>query len=453
VLFILTLPATAFAAGPYVGDIDAVAIGQGGAYIASPDSLSAFWYNPAALAGQQGLRLQLEGGFAFSDTSFARAPNPDGTQFLPVTSNQAQAAIFAGVTYDFGIPDLAIGAAFWSPQSNHIVYPDLGAQRYQSIYGGNYVFFMHIAAAYRIFKIVSLGATFGNTYFSTEQKLAVAAAIPGTDPEDTSFMVPLDIKVEDPFTITSNFGLRVEPLRWLAIGASVTPAYQINASGTIALTVPPALNGLTVNGNKISLQVTMPTIVRAGVRFHPLERLALEAAFVCETWSNFKTVTLQPNITVNYPPLGVSNQPIPTLKLPRNYKDTYSVRLGGEMKVLPFLVARLGFNVETSATSTAYYDVSTPDALKYMGSAGLSAHIWKFWIDVAYAHIFSGAVQITDSRQALTNLAPVQNAPTAIVGNGTANFSYDILHFGLRANFFDAPKLASASEPSTTPAP
>ena len=451
-LVIVILPTTAFAAGDYVGDVDAIAIGQGGAYIASPDSVSAFWYNPAALAGQKGLRLQVEGGYAISNTSFARAPNPDGTDFLPVSANGAQVAAFIGATYDFGIPDLAVGVAFWSPQSNHIVYPETGAQRYQSISAGNIVLHMHVAAAYRLFKMVSLGVTFGNTYFSTDQKLAVSAA-PGGDPESPAFLIPLDVKVEDPFTITSNFGVRLEPTHWLAIGASVSPTYQIGAEGTLGLSVPPALNGLTTNGNKISLKLNIPTIVRAGIRVRPIPRLALEAAFVYEGWSSLKIITLTPQVSISYPPLNVNNAPVPQITLPRNFRDAYSVRLGGELKILPFLTGRLGFNVETSATTSRYYDISTPDGLKLMASGGVSVHVWKFWIDAAYAHIFSSPVTITDSKVSLTNLAPVPGAPTAIVGNGKAEFSYDLIHLGLRANFFDEPKLASASEPSTTPVP
>lgn len=452
-LAVSLLPHRAFAAGDYVGDVDAIAIGQGGAYIASPDSVSAFWYNPAALAGQRGLRLQIEGGYAISNTSFARAPNPsDGTTFDPVSATGAQVAAFIGVTYDFGIPDLAVGAAFWSPQSNHIVYPELGAQRYQSISSGNVVLHMHLAAAYRLFHIVSLGVTFGNTYFSTDQKLSVSAS-PGGNPEDPAFLIPLDVKVEDAFTITSNFGVRVEPTKWLAVGASVSPTYQVSADGTLGLTIPPALSGLTTSGNKISLQLNIPTIARFGVRVRPIERLALEAAFVYEGWSSFQTVTLTPHVNISYPLLNVNNVPVPQIKLPRNYKDAYSVRLGGEMKILPFLTGRLGVNVETSATQPQYYDVSTPDGLKFMASAGVSVRVWKFWIDAAYAHIFSPTVNVTNSKVALTNLAPVQGAPTAIVGNGKNDFSYDLIHLGVRANFFDEPKLASASEPSTTPAP
>ncbi len=209
----MILSQRAFAAGPYLGDVNAVGMGQAGAYIASPTTLAAFWYNPAALAGQGGLRLELEGGLHLTPVSYQRDRNPDTDRAYPGVTNLSplKPAAFGALTYDFGIDGLAIGFAVYSPTAGNYAYSETGPQRYQAISADNAALHIHLGAAYRIFKWLSLGLTFGNTYFSTTQRVAVSAALAG-DPEDPEFSVPFTIAVSDPFTITSNFGVSVMPL-------------------------------------------------------------------------------------------------------------------------------------------------------------------------------------------------------------------------------------------------
>ncbi len=453
---VMVLSSSAFAAGPYISDVDAVGLGQAGADIASPNTLSAFWYNPAALAGQRGLRLQLEGGLSLTQSSYTRAGDASAASYAPVTNHDPLwPAVFAGVSYDFGIPDLAVGAAVWSPSSNHIAYPDTGPQQFLFRSAENTLLFFHLAVAYRLFKVVSLGATFGTAYFGTKQSLTVSAA-PFGNPENPDFAIPLSINVTDPFTITENFGVRVEPLHWLAIGASIMPPYDIDAQGTLTAQIPAtleALSGLQLQGNKVELKIHQPVIVRAGIRFLPIERLALEGAFVYEGWSRFNQVTILPTITLSAPAINLT-APVPVLNLPRNYQDTYSARVGGELHALSFLTVRAGVNMETSATRATYPDLSTPDGLKFTAAAGVSVRVWKLWFDATYAHVFAPTQTVTNSKIALVNLYPTTTSPGVTLGNGKYNFAYDIFHLGLRANFFDgAERSASPSPPSTMPAP
>src|SRR5205823_3872577 len=48
------------AAGMTIPDLGAAALGQGAATVARPDDLTAIYYNPAGLAGQEGTRVQLD---------------------------------------------------------------------------------------------------------------------------------------------------------------------------------------------------------------------------------------------------------------------------------------------------------------------------------------------------------------------------------------------------------
>lgn len=443
--------ASARAAGAYLADIEAVGMGQGGAFVAAPSTLSAFWYNPASLAAHAGLRVQLETGLHFVPVTFQRDPNPVTGEEYSLVRNQnlLKQAIFAGVTYDFGIPNLAIGVALYSPVSGGYRYNQNGPQRYSAIEANSTAFNVHLGVAYRIFKWLSLGVTFGNTYFQTVQRVAVSGAI-GGDAEDPAFSIPFTVDVRDPFTITSNFGIRLDPIEQLSIGLSVTPPYDVVASGTATVSLPPALSGVIVDGDQVNLSVRFPLIFRAGLRYRPLSILETELAFVYEGWSRNATIDLAPqDVRVSFPPL-LPSTPLPTFQLEPRNRDAYSVRLGFELKPLPLITARAGGWIETSATRPTRFDLTGPDALKGGVSVGASINIWKINIDIAYAHIFAQTTVITASDTRAIAVLPTgpQSEP---VGNGRYSYTADLIHLGLRGTFFDSPKPAATPEPSNTP--
>ena len=439
--------ASAHAAGPYITDIEAVGMGQAGAFIASPSTLSAFWYNPAALAGQGGLRLQVEAGLHITPMSYQRAQDPVTGRNYPGVNNLSplKPAAFAAVTYDFGIEGLAIGAAVYSPTAGNYQYSETGPQRYQSIGADNSAFHIHLGVAYRVFRWLSLGVTFGNTYFRTEQKVAVSGS-PG-DPEAIDFSVPFTISVSDPFTITSNFGVRFEPVKELSLGLSVMPPYDVNATGTAAVKLPSALSQVEITGDKVSLNVSFPMILRAGIRYRPIERLGIEAAFVWEQWSRNKTIELVPdNIVVNFPGV-IDNQQLPSFPLDKRNRDAFSARLGVEGRPFDWLTVRGGAWYESPATRPERFDMTVPDAPKFGLAIGASFNVWKLAFDAAYVHVFALPVEVTASEAVALSVFP--NSTPATVGNGRYEYRIDMFHLGIRAAFFDEPKPPPVREPAS----
>jgi len=425
----------AHAGGLYVGDIEAVGLGQGGAYIASPETLSAVSYNPAALAGPKGLRLELEGGFSSSPLTFKPSLSVAGASGIVQNQQPYRPAFLAGVAYDFGIRDLGVAFVAYTPGDAHEAFSDYGAQKFQLISATNTIIHFHLAAAYRLFKMFSVGMAFGGSYFSTTEKLAVSAA-PFGDPEASDFTLPVNLSATQPFIVTSNFGIRVEPIKQLAIGFSFMPPFDVNANGTIQIQLPPALTGVQLNGNHIVVNLRFPLIVRLGLRYRPLPQFSAELAAVYEGWSRLKSADVVPDITLNAPVLGFSNAKLPVISQTKNYRDLYSLRLGVEAKPLSFFQIRAGAYYETSATQANHFDISAPDANKFAVTGGVSFKVWRIFIDATYAHIFPQSVLVTHSQNMLLNVVPgVTN--TVAVGNGRYDFSYDLFHVGLRANFFD----------------
>src|SRR5262249_38389228 len=161
-----------------------------------------------------------------------------------------------------------------------------------------------------------------------------------------------------------------------------------------------------------------------GVRYRPVDRLAVEGAFVYQQWSRYDTVVLTPqDITVTLP--GMMAAPIPQIPLQKSYKDTYSARLGVE-GYIDIVTLRAGAFFETSATNNNRFDISTPDTNKIGLAAGASVKLWKFWLDAAYVGIMAPAVSVNDSQKTTVPIIPGGPAPSTI-GNGTYNFGYHMV--------------------------
>jgi long-chain fatty acid transport protein len=416
----------------YTTDLEAVALGQGGAFVAAPDTLAAAWYNPAGLARLRGVHVEVEGGLVESPLSVDLS-NGRGAATHVENLNGRLPTGFLGASYDFGVRDLTLGVFAYVPSSSHYEFDPLGPQRFQAVGGSYRLAFFHAGVAYRFFDRLSLGAALGPTYFSATQQNTISAA-PAGDPRDPAWAVPVNLSVRSPLFLSMNLGASFQVAPSLAVGASVMPPFNIAASGTASFSLPPSIAKLaTVEGDRLDAFLRFPLIARAGVRFAPLPALAVELAGVYEGWSRLKSFELTPHISVAAPALGLPKQDLPAISLIKNYRDVFSVRLGGEWRVREWLTARAGAFFETPGSSTQYFDLTAPEANKIGAALGASIRVGSAFIDLAYAHTFIPEVTIADSRNQVRNVLVPDN--TVAVGNGVYRFSFDFFHVGLRLHF------------------
>jgi long-chain fatty acid transport protein len=198
--------------------------------------------------------------------------------------------------------------------------------------------------------------------------------------------------------------------------------------------------------------------VRAGVEVRPIEQLRAEIAWVHEFWGAHESLDSTPNkIIINGVP-GLPPIPIPPIKFPQKFKDSDSVRLGGEFSFKvgsrsPRAEAddraqidlRAGVSWETSAVPPAYLSLFTLDFDKFTMSLGAGVHLGKRWrFDAVYTHTFTGSVHVTPCAPyaqgkppspdcaAIGRVSPiVGNAPVEAVNGGT--YSADANLFGVGA--------------------
>lgn len=420
-------------------DNDTVALGSAGSQVAAPSTLGAFIYNPAALALHPGLRAQADIGLLSTDLRFKSLDSGVTIGNELRSCGQCSPSFLLGVTYDFKIPHLAIGFAAYTPNIPRLSFGN-AAVEYQQ--GQTMLVNFQVAAAYRVFRFLSLGVTFGSSYFSMQSELLASTTL-------SNDRVPLRFKVQDQWTVSSNFGISAEPLKQLSLGLSITPPIDINASGTLSTALPdqPAIKalGIAIKGNQSALKMRLPTVIRFGIRYRPHSRIAeaarvaIDWALVYEQWSRQQDVDIIPDVTVTSVPV-IGDVKLPVISLQRKFKDTYSLRMGAEGMATRWLTLRGGVMYESPASRRGYFDLSLPESHKFSLNVGASFAVGRFFIDVAYGHLFALPVTLTQSAmqplQVIPSIPGLDSvSPAGAIGNGRYTYSQDAARVALRFHF------------------
>lgn len=154
-----------------------------------------------------------------------------------------------------------------------------------------------------------------------------------------------------------------------------------------------------------------------------------------EGWSSFEEIKATPNdIEVEGVP-GIGSIPVGPLSLPHYWRDTVSVRLGGDYKVDDTLTVRGGYNFETGAIPDGYYNVFAPDSDKHTLAAGMT---WAFdgWeLDASTAYYLFSDRQISTSNVRQINPTDADNELATVVGNGEYSSRYVVLGLGVNYRF------------------
>ncbi len=266
-------------------------------------------------------------------------------------------------------------------------------------------------------------------------------------------MATLDVQGEPTFTGIA--GVIVGPFAGLSFGASVRPPIDMVAKGTLTTEESPMMKefGVELEGDKATLELTMPMILRVGARYdlQPLlgRKADVELDYVMEGWSAFTDLTVTPEIKtkVTTPPGGLApyEQDLPPIVVQKNWEDVHAIRLGGDVAVVEWLTGRAGYIYETNAIPSATAALDFPN-FGDRHVVTLGAMVTPIpWLDVnvSYAHVFQPELVVTDSvvRQITTDAGQKGN----VVGNGSYETSYDLFSVGVTARFSEIGAVAAAT--------
>lgn len=394
-------------------------LGLGGAYVARASGADALWYNPANLGDTE---LSLEAALIRLQATYTRAGGDDAGK---IAENDAPFLPNPMLAFVFKATDrVSLGIGAYAPWAAHLKYAEDGPQRYSLVQNHETKFlYLHLAGAVRLGDL-RIGAGLQNVYSHLKQQV-VASAYTGLFgwAEDPQLDVMTDLDLEDPITLTANFGVTYETGP-MTFAAAVQLPFTISGEARFQERLPSSVffDPVTIEGDRAYIEVPFPLHARAGIAWKAAHWLDLELAGSFEDWSVQQSLKIQPTaMSLNGVP-AIGAYEIGPVILDRRMKDTFSIHLGGEADVGRGWLVRGGMFYETSAFDDATFSLAVPDDQKVGLAMGASWRFGSFRIDAALARIFQGTREIAGSELRQAN--PTNPSQAIVVANGTYESGY-----------------------------
>lgn len=454
------------AAGLYTSDRGVRPLGRGGAYVAGADDGGSIWYNPAGLA-DAGSTLFGDAAWVNFGSEFTRQtqvadsagtlrnyqyPKVKGTTpFLPIPTLAA--------TYNFGAnKEYTLAVGLYAPYASITTYPSTvegqpAPQRYSliSLDGSMLV----VTGAYFAFKPVeqfrigigleALVGTFNTkvTFSASPSDRLIGA------PEQPEYDALSQLKVGPIVSPTGTAGMTIVPEKHVRIGLSGHLPIWVDAPASVQVRLPTAapFDRAYQQGDEGRVKFKLPAILRAGVEVRADlgandTKIRGEVSYVHEFWSMHDSIDVVAkdirlyNITGFPSPFGVA-----PISIPRNFQDTNSVRLGGELSTKAIFKEnqtdfRAGIGYESSAIPREWVSPLTYDANKINIGIGGSIHVGEHMrMDAMGSLVLLEDTNVDPGEAKVPRVNPVKGNPTATEAVNGGHYSARALILGVGGQY------------------
>ena len=176
-----------------------------------------------------------------------------------------------------------------------------------------------------------------------------------------------------------NVGIHCKLTEQLSFGLNFRPGTKVKEDkGLAEFTVPAALEEYFPS-TTFSTSITLPSVVSLGWGYQWNEKtlLGLDVNFVM--WSAYDTLSFD---------FHTNTEKLEDIHSPREYNDSYIVRLGGQHILNEKLVLRAGAYYDITPVQDGYITPETPDANKFGLTLGASYSVAKnFNVDVSFLYV------------------------------------------------------------------
>jgi len=416
--------------GYFSGQNGARAAGRAGAFAARADDVEAMIYNPAGLADMDGTTLQISNQFSYNMYDYTRASTMDWahpkdgmapTVSFPTVHNQQalQPALpLLGVTSRLGLQNWTFALAAFAPSGiSRERYPDgkddpsSGGQRYMMLEREAIILSYAASVAWRPLPVFGVGATAQWIHVPrlTYSLIIDGSPIPGDyNPVYSDFDMIATTKGSDPMTLNAILGawVRPTPAFELAVSGQVLPA-KIVAHSTLDIEPQRTnLGTLTIKrdgkpANDVTVTLPLPLLARAAARYRHLvggvELFDLELDVEYETWSRVNRFSVEANhLRVDY---GGDHVFVDRIDIEKHWRDTVTVKVGGDWAVLPSrFTLRGGAFYVSSASTLGYANIDFPTAPQLGGALGASMFFGGGELAVAYQLRYQPPYTVAESK-------------------------------------------------------
>lgn len=355
---VILFSSQAFASGFAVKDQGTKAMGMANAYVAVADDTSAAWYNPAALAFQDGVSVTVGGQVVIPSVDFSGATTgsmDDKTHIIP----------FTYISYNSDALPVTLGLAINAPFGLSTDWTNSTAS----------------------FDLASGGIT-----FSQIQLININPVVAFKINDNLSIAGGVSYYLVNKVAFDSNFATQHgDGDGWGAnaaifytsddfnVGVTYRSRVKVKVSGAATGISGGPFTGLT---DTVSVSVTLPDMISAGVAFHPSDNWTLSAQY---DWVNWKTFD-ELNFIYGGAPLGAAlsaGSPVP-----ENWKASNSFSVGADWSINNKMNLRFGYAFDQTPVTDPDFSPRISDNDRHFFTIGYGYSMSKdTTIDVAYGYI------------------------------------------------------------------
>jgi long-chain fatty acid transport protein len=412
----LALPASAFAGGYTLPVHGLKPLSMGGASVATSRGADAIWYNPANIDETE---LSLEAALIALQASYYAPSGELGVENdAPMLPNPTLAFVWRATDR------VSLGIAAYAPWSGQLRFTEDGPQRYAMVQNHeSRILYLHLAGAIRLGNL-RIGAGLQNVTATLKQRMVVSAysGLFGWA-DDPELDVLTNLELSDPINITANAGFAYDAGP-LTFAASIQLPFGIAGEATFQQRLPSSVffDNVSVEGDRATMDIPFPLILRGGLAWKATDRVRFEAAATFEDWSVQQQLRIEP--------IGMKLDGLPAIGtyrlgpviLDRRMQDTISIHVGGELDLGKGVTLRSGFFYEPSAFSDETFSLAVPDDEKVGLGLGVSWRVGRFRLDAGLARIFQGERVVENSE--LRQVNPTNQSQALVIGNGTYETGY-----------------------------
>jgi len=423
---------------------------------AATDHVSAVYYNPAGLALGSGTRVVVEGLFAYRTVDYDRDPGAidntgTGTPADGVAANSGKATLrnkiaspFIGIATDGGIEGLGVGVGVYVPFGGQAKWDQNeafagnttyagavdGTQRWAAIEGEQRSLYYTFAAGWKP-KSGKFAIGAGFNVVQSSVSLVRARNLDGSDdlvgggaPKEGRSLVE-----GDGITFGASLGVIFKPTPCSRVGLSYQsqPGFgEMTLTGTLSNkfgTAPETVSDIEV-------RQALPDVIRLGGEWRAFVKASLHIALDYQRWSVYKNTCIMSAGATGKCAVaadGSTTEQGILVNVPRNYEDTFGVRVGGRYFASDAIEVNGGLSFDSNAVPDVNMDPSLFDMNKLIGQAAVAWKNDRVGVSLSLAHVYY--MTRTTAPRAADPLAPSRNPDMA--GTYKSGVTFAILGVGV----------------------
>jgi len=362
------------AGGFQLNEHGARAMAQAGAFVARAYDPSAIYFNPAGLSHLRGFQLMAGTTMIAPSYTFYGPTNYNSNTQWDMNNNIFfPSNLYLSNTWNDGVlGGLAVGVGVTTPYGLGTEWKDdwVGRGITQEI--DLKTFYVMPTVSYAINDMISIGAGANIVISSVLLRKAVTNFNPSMN---------LHLEGDGDMAFSWNAGVLIKPVEDISLGFTYRAQTNIDFKGTANFSPPASLAALFPGGD-VTTGIKLPTTYYAGVAWMPTDDLELELDYQGINWSSYDKLEINfVTDAINTP--GVAQADVSS---PKNYKDTFIIRFGGEYK-LPVmgLKLRAGYFYDRNPVPDEHLEPLLPDADRHGVNIGFGLDLLPdLTLDFAY---------------------------------------------------------------------